>query len=186
MRSNWSSQGVDAELVRLDASDPMAPRPAPGSSGRNSWPCNRAALRLFDKISAGLPTRLTRARRHRDPGLVLLSQAWRTAAVVGTGLSASLLAGRAVGVGDEQRPQRGRRWRRRHLWSRDLWGPGVLLAAGRRILGTPAGGGPGPVLAGVHGLCGLQGPRPQRVRTRCRTGSPSDPACPAWRQEGRR
>jgi hypothetical protein len=43
------------------------------------------SCRLLDEMSARWPTRLTWARRHRDPGLVLLSQAWRTAAVVGTG-----------------------------------------------------------------------------------------------------
>jgi hypothetical protein len=114
---------------------------------RPSWP-GRSAV-LLDRISAGWPTRLTWARRHRDPRLAAV-----VAAVAPRQGSQPCCCRRRswpcreVGVGDEQRPQRGRgrRWRR-DLRAGDLRGPGVLLAAGRHRVGAPAGGHPGPVLA---------------------------------------
>jgi hypothetical protein len=77
-------------------------RPAAGGNAPPSCPSSRVAGNSLEPERTGRPGRqevgrlvdlLTRARRHRDPGLVLLSRAWRTAAVAGAlPLAAPLLA----------------------------------------------------------------------------------------------
>jgi hypothetical protein len=61
---------ADAERVRLDASDPMAFEVGTGTfwQGIVDEVTRPSLPTLLEEIRAGWPTRLTQARRHRDPG----------------------------------------------------------------------------------------------------------------------
>ena len=63
-----------------------------------------------------------------------------------------------MGRGSDEQKCRRSEWRR-PVRPGDLRSLGVVLSAGGRVLGVPAGGGPGPILAGLHGLRRLPGPR---------------------------
>jgi hypothetical protein len=69
---------ADAELVRLDASNPMASEVGAGPSGRgSSTVIGRDLPTVLDEVQAGWPTRLTRLGVTATLGLLLLWQVWR-------------------------------------------------------------------------------------------------------------